>query len=114
MLSSFILFQSSVLFTSKLHRFVRREKQIAESRFEIAQEETLRYRLRAENVERELSEVQDSMKASRARMEVCVTVLILFTVIFAAPPFIIGKTSVKCNVYFWLKYKVVVVFFNFK
>lgn len=75
-------------FTSKLGRFVRREKQIAESRFEIAQEETLRYRLRAENLERELSEVQDSMKASRARMEVCVTVLISSTVIFAAPPFI--------------------------
>lgn len=69
-----ILFQSSAFFTSKLCRFVRREKQIAESRFEIAQEEILRYRLRTESLERELSEVQDSMKASRERMEVCADV----------------------------------------
>lgn len=62
-----------MFFISKFHRFVRREKEIAESRFEIAQEETLRYRLRAENLERELKEVQDSMKSSKERMEVCVT-----------------------------------------
>lgn len=54
----------------KFRRFVRREKEIAESRFEIAQEETLRYRLRAENLERELKEVQDSMRSSKERMEV--------------------------------------------
>lgn len=62
-----------MFFISKFYRFVRREKEIAESRFEIAQEETLRYRLRAENLERELKEVQDSMKSSKERMEVCVT-----------------------------------------
>lgn len=99
----------------KLHRFVRREKQIAESRFEIAQEETLRYRLRAENLERELSEVQDSMKASRARMEVRVDIIHSN---FCSSTFYYcyRKTSVKCNVYFWLKYKFFgfVFFFNFK
>lgn len=99
-----------MLFTSKLCSFVRREKQIAESRYEIAQEETLRYRLRAESLERELNEVQDSMKASRARMEVCVTVLILSRVIFTASPFIIGKTSGKCSVYFRFKYRMFYLF----
>lgn len=62
-----------MFFISKFHRFVRREKEIAESRFEITQEETLRYRLRAENLERELKEVQDSIKSSKERMEVRVT-----------------------------------------
>lgn len=61
-----------MFFISNFHRFVRREKEIAESRFEISQEETLRYRLRAENLEQELKEVQDSMKSSKERMEVCV------------------------------------------
>uniref|UniRef100_A0A671WIG9 Nucleoprotein TPR n=1 Tax=Sparus aurata TaxID=8175 RepID=A0A671WIG9_SPAAU len=42
-------------------RFVRREKEIAESRFEVAQGESLRYRLRVEHLERELKEVQDSL-----------------------------------------------------
>ena len=63
-----------MFFISKFHRFVRREKEIAESRFEICQEETLRYRLRAESLERELKEVQDSMKSSKERMEVCMCV----------------------------------------
>lgn len=53
-------------------RFVRREKEIAESRFEVAQGESLRYRLRVEHLERELKEVQDSLSASKDRMQVCV------------------------------------------
>lgn len=65
-------FSPLMFFISNFHRFVRREKEIAESRFEISQEETLRYRLRAENLEQELKEVQDSMKSSKERMEVCV------------------------------------------
>ncbi|XP_073332278.1 translocated promoter region b, nuclear basket protein isoform X2 [Pagrus major] len=51
-------------------RFVRREKEIAESRFEVAQGESLRYRLRVEHLERELKEVQDSLSASKERMQV--------------------------------------------
>ncbi|XP_036970596.1 translocated promoter region b, nuclear basket protein isoform X1 [Acanthopagrus latus] len=51
-------------------RFVRREKEIAESRFEVAQGESLRYRLRVEHLERELKEVQDSLSASKDRMQV--------------------------------------------
>lgn len=55
-------------------RFVRREKEIAESRFEVAQGESLRYRLRVEHLERELKEVQDSLSASKDRMQVCVCI----------------------------------------
>ncbi|KAL6486019.1 hypothetical protein MHYP_G00054110 [Metynnis hypsauchen] len=51
-------------------RFVRREKEIAESRFEVAQGETLRHRLRVEHLERELKEVQHSLSAERERMQV--------------------------------------------
>ncbi|XP_037553921.1 translocated promoter region b, nuclear basket protein [Nematolebias whitei] len=51
-------------------RFVRREKEIAESRFEVAQGEGLRHRLRVEHLEQELKEVQDSLAAARERMQV--------------------------------------------
>ncbi|XP_076580410.1 translocated promoter region b, nuclear basket protein [Chaetodon auriga] len=51
-------------------RFVRREKEIAESRFEVAQGESLRYRLRVEHLERELKEAQDSLSATKERMQV--------------------------------------------
>ncbi|XP_053286450.1 translocated promoter region b, nuclear basket protein isoform X2 [Pleuronectes platessa] len=51
-------------------RFVRREKEIAESRYEVAQGETLRHRLRVEHLERELKEMQDSLCAARDRMQV--------------------------------------------
>uniref|UniRef100_A0A8C7N8J2 Nucleoprotein TPR n=1 Tax=Oncorhynchus kisutch TaxID=8019 RepID=A0A8C7N8J2_ONCKI len=51
-------------------RFVRREKEIAESRFEVAQGESLRHRLRVEHLERELRELQESLSAERERMQV--------------------------------------------
>ncbi|XP_035032393.2 translocated promoter region b, nuclear basket protein isoform X4 [Hippoglossus stenolepis] len=51
-------------------RFVRREKEIAESRYEVAQGETLRHRLRVAHLERELKEMQDSLSAARERMQV--------------------------------------------
>ncbi|TNN35649.1 Nucleoprotein TPR [Liparis tanakae] len=51
-------------------RFVRREKEISESRFEVAQGESLRHRLRVEHLERELKEVQDSLSAAKERMQV--------------------------------------------
>uniref|UniRef100_A0A3Q3AM97 Nucleoprotein TPR n=1 Tax=Kryptolebias marmoratus TaxID=37003 RepID=A0A3Q3AM97_KRYMA len=50
--------------------FVRREKEIAESRFEMAQEESLRHRLRVAHLEQELKEAQDSLAAARERMQV--------------------------------------------
>uniref|UniRef100_A0A8C7GRE6 Nucleoprotein TPR n=1 Tax=Oncorhynchus kisutch TaxID=8019 RepID=A0A8C7GRE6_ONCKI len=54
-------------------RFVRREKEIAESRFEVAQGESLRHRLRVEHLERELRELQESFSAERERMQVTKT-----------------------------------------
>uniref|UniRef100_A0A4W5PJ12 Nucleoprotein TPR n=1 Tax=Hucho hucho TaxID=62062 RepID=A0A4W5PJ12_9TELE len=54
-------------------RFVRREKEIAESRFEVAQGESLRHRLRVEHLERELRELQESLSAERERMQVTKT-----------------------------------------
>nr|XP_040040148.1 translocated promoter region b, nuclear basket protein [Gasterosteus aculeatus aculeatus] len=51
-------------------RFVRGEKEISESRFEVAQGESLRYRLRVEHLERELKEAQDSLSAAKERMQV--------------------------------------------
>ncbi|KAJ8277980.1 hypothetical protein GJAV_G00082380 [Gymnothorax javanicus] len=51
-------------------RFVRREKEIAESRFEVAQVESLRHRQRVEHLERELKELRDSLTAERERVQV--------------------------------------------
>nr|AXF79603.1 TPR [Xenopus laevis] len=51
-------------------RFVRREKEIAEARFEVAQVECLRYRQRIEHMERELHELQDSLNAEREKVQV--------------------------------------------
>ncbi|XP_051581046.1 nucleoprotein TPR-like isoform X2 [Myxocyprinus asiaticus] len=51
-------------------RFVRREKEIAESRFEVVQGESLRHRLRVEHLERELKDLQESQSAERGRMQV--------------------------------------------
>ncbi|XP_064416030.1 translocated promoter region b, nuclear basket protein isoform X2 [Latimeria chalumnae] len=51
-------------------RFVRREKEIAETRFEVAQVESLRYRQRVENLEKDLRELQDSLNAERAKVQV--------------------------------------------
>uniref|UniRef100_A0A673IF88 Nucleoprotein TPR n=1 Tax=Sinocyclocheilus rhinocerous TaxID=307959 RepID=A0A673IF88_9TELE len=51
-------------------RFVRREKEIAESRFEVVQGESLRHRLRVEHLERELKDVQERLNAEREKMQV--------------------------------------------
>uniref|UniRef100_A0A8C1KD70 Nucleoprotein TPR n=1 Tax=Cyprinus carpio TaxID=7962 RepID=A0A8C1KD70_CYPCA len=51
-------------------RFVRREKEIAESRFEVVQGESLRHRLRVEHLERELKDAQESLNAEREKMQV--------------------------------------------
>ncbi|KAJ6657396.1 hypothetical protein lerEdw1_002563 [Lerista edwardsae] len=51
-------------------RFIRREKEIAETRFEVAQVESLRYRQRVEHLERELRELQESLNAEREKVQV--------------------------------------------
>nr|XP_020650780.1 nucleoprotein TPR [Pogona vitticeps] len=51
-------------------RFIRREKEIAETRFEVAQVESLRYRQRVEHLERELQELQQSLNAEREKVQV--------------------------------------------
>uniref|UniRef100_A0AAR2JH62 Nucleoprotein TPR n=1 Tax=Pygocentrus nattereri TaxID=42514 RepID=A0AAR2JH62_PYGNA len=51
-------------------RFVRREKEIAEARFEVAQVETQRYKQRMEHLEKDLKELQDSLTASREELQV--------------------------------------------
>uniref|UniRef100_A0AAR2KFF0 Nucleoprotein TPR n=1 Tax=Pygocentrus nattereri TaxID=42514 RepID=A0AAR2KFF0_PYGNA len=50
-------------------RFVRREKEIAEARFEVAQVETQRYKQRMEHLEKDLKELQDSLTASREELQ---------------------------------------------
>lgn len=50
---------------------MRREKELADSRFEVAQGESLRYRLRVDHLEQELKDVRDSLTAARERMQVC-------------------------------------------
>ncbi|RXN01788.1 Nucleoprotein TPR [Acipenser ruthenus] len=51
-------------------RFVRREKEISETRYEVAQVESLRHRQRVEHLERELKELQDSLNAEREKAQV--------------------------------------------
>ncbi|KAM4641426.1 nucleoprotein TPR [Discoglossus pictus] len=51
-------------------RFVRREKEIAETRFEVAQVECLRYKQRFEHMEREMHELQGSLNAEREKLQV--------------------------------------------
>lgn len=58
---------------------MRREKEIAESRYELAQGDSLRYRLRVEHLERELKEVQDRLNAAKERMQVCFYFLLTIT-----------------------------------
>lgn len=56
-------------------RFIRREKEIAETRFEVAQVESLRYRQRVEHLERELQELQDSLNAEREKVQVWLDII---------------------------------------
>ncbi len=51
-------------------RFVRREKEIVETRLEVAEVETLRYKQRMVYLEGELKELQDSLNAEREKLQV--------------------------------------------
>uniref|UniRef100_A0A671N5R0 Nucleoprotein TPR n=1 Tax=Sinocyclocheilus anshuiensis TaxID=1608454 RepID=A0A671N5R0_9TELE len=51
-------------------RFVRREKEIAETRLEVAEVETLRYKQRMEYLEGELKELQDSLNVEIEKLQV--------------------------------------------
>lgn len=71
MLPCWLYFLIQVKFTQTCsYRFIRREKEIAETRFEVAQVESLRYRQRVELLERELQELQDSLNAEREKVQV--------------------------------------------
>ncbi|XP_061097242.1 nucleoprotein TPR [Conger conger] len=50
-------------------RFVRREKQIAETQFEVAQVESQRYKQRVEHLEKELKEMQESLNSERDKLQ---------------------------------------------
>uniref|UniRef100_A0A8C2HDE9 Nucleoprotein TPR n=1 Tax=Cyprinus carpio TaxID=7962 RepID=A0A8C2HDE9_CYPCA len=59
-----------------LHQaFVRREKEIAETRREVAEVETLRYKQRMEYLEGELKELQDSLNVEREKLQVATKTL---------------------------------------
>lgn len=49
---------------------MRKEKEIAETRYEIAQQESLRQRLRVQQLEHELKDLQESLNAEREKMQV--------------------------------------------
>ncbi|KAI8486327.1 hypothetical protein Bbelb_358260 [Branchiostoma belcheri] len=49
--------------------FIRREKDISETRFEVAQAESVRYQQRLEQLERQLSEAQQALAEERSRTE---------------------------------------------
>ncbi|XP_012694986.2 translocated promoter region b, nuclear basket protein isoform X3 [Clupea harengus] len=51
-------------------KFVRKEKEIAETRYEIAQAESLRQRLRVQQLEHELKDLQESLNTEREKMQV--------------------------------------------
>lgn len=65
-----------MLYIFILFRFIRREKEIAETRFEVAQVESLRYRQRVEYLERELQELQDSLNAEREKVQVWLDIIV--------------------------------------
>ena len=52
------------------HRFLRREKEIAESRFEVSQAESIRLTQKCEQVEKQLEEAQENLSGERARAQV--------------------------------------------
>lgn len=61
------------------NRFVRREKEITETRLEVAEVETLRYKQRMEYLEGELKELQDSLNAEREKLQVLKSVFKQFS-----------------------------------
>lgn len=73
-------------------RFVRREKEIAETRLEVAEVETLRYKQRMVYLEGELKELQDSLNAEREKLQVLKSVFRPFSQTFAA--YTIGWTNI--------------------
>ncbi len=70
-------------------RFVRREKEIVETRLEVAEVETLRYKQRMVYLEGELKELQDSLNAEREKLQVLKSVFRQISKTFAA---LVGQT----------------------
>lgn len=59
-------------------RFVRREKEISDTRMEVAQVEALRYKQRMEYLEGELKELQESLSAEREKLQVITCIVHMF------------------------------------
>ncbi|KAL0965926.1 hypothetical protein UPYG_G00288040 [Umbra pygmaea] len=53
-------------------RFVRREKEIVETQFQVAQVETLRYKQQVEHQDRELKELKESLNAERNKLQLTI------------------------------------------
>ncbi|KAG9338435.1 hypothetical protein JZ751_025839 [Albula glossodonta] len=51
-------------------RFVRREKEIAETQYEVAQVESLRHKERVEHLEKELKDMQETLNSEREKQQV--------------------------------------------
>ncbi len=52
------------------HRFLRREKEIAESQFEVAQAESTRLQQKCEHMEKQLEEAQQNLSGEREKAQV--------------------------------------------
>lgn len=62
----------SILMCFVFWRFVRREKEIAMTRCEASEEETLRHKQRTEHQKQEIMEIQEALNAEREKMQVSV------------------------------------------
>lgn len=81
------------------NRFVRREKEIAETRREVAEVETLRYKQRMEYLEGELKELQDSLNVEREKLQVLKAVLNSFPKLFPHM-LLVGQTESSTRDFF--------------
>ena len=57
-------------------RYLRREKEIAEARFEVAQAESTRLRQQFEQVQKQLSETTTALTEEREKIEVYITSIV--------------------------------------
>ncbi len=95
-------------------RFVRREKEIVETRLEVAEVETLRYKQRMVYLEGELKELQDSLNAEREKLQVLKSVFRQISKTFAA--YAISWTNIalpQANVIFSYCLYLCILFFFF-
>lgn len=58
------------MFCSQLQRFVRREKEISETKCDLSQSESMRYQQRCEYLEGQIEELQKNITEQRTQSEV--------------------------------------------